>query len=966
MPATRPYGVLISGIAVLVGLYLIGLKNYLLFHGLAEAFSIVVSCGIFMVAWNVRRTLDNSYLMVLGIAYLFVAGLDLLHALAYRGMNVFPGHETNLPTQLWIAARYMESISLLIAPLFIGRRVKIGPLFSAYGTGFFFAVLSIFVWKVFPDCFIEGLGLTLFKRTSEYVICLILATSLLLLFKRRDDFDKSVFRLLVISISLTIASELFFTFYAHAYGLSNLFGHLLKIASCVFIYRALIVTGLHKPYKLLSGNLKKGQLALKRSEERYRNLVESLQEGIWVLNDGWITEFVNPRLAQMLGYSEKEMHGRHLSFFMEESGLELCNRNVESHGIGIGENHDFELIRKDGTSIHALIKASPMADDLGKHIGTIAAVTDITERKHAEEGLKWELEVNASLSLLYPPLISALSKIEDISDIVLREAKALTSSTQGYVSSIDPETGRMVPHTLATMTKAECALIGKDTEVEFPRGNDGRYNALWGHSLNTRESFFVHSPLEHPASKGTPEGHILIRSFLSVPVVLGDELVGQISLANKKGDYADRDLRAVERLATYYALAIQHKRAEAALIKAHESLEIRVRERTQDLAQANKELRKQIRDRRKAEEALRESEKKYSTLIEQSLTGVFIQQEERIVFANERFAQMHGYTKEEIMGIESLNLIYPDDRAMVRKYREDRMHGKDVPSEYETRGLTKDGKVIWEVRRNTLITYGGRPAVLGNAADITQRKRMEAALIASGKGLRKLSAQLFSAEENERKRIAQELHDSIGQSLGAIKFSLENVINRMSGGAALAEAGLMLDIIPLTQKAIEEVRRIVMDLRPSTLDDLGILPTISWFCRQFQDVYSGIRIETGIEIEEEDVPDSLKTVIYRILQETLNNIAKHSRASRVRLSLKKAGEDLELFIEDNGVGFDVGKTFAVETDREGFGLASMKERAELSGGIFIVSSTRGEGTKVRATWPIEPGESIESIPASRA
>ena len=543
----------------------------------------------------------------------------------------------------------------------------------------------------------------------------------------------------------------------------------------------------------------------------------------------------------------------------------------------------------------------------------------------------------------------------------------MTGSGHGYVSSIHPETGCMVPHTLTQMMKEECALTGdEDTEIEFPRGEDGLYNALWGYALNTRESLIVNSPEEHPASKGTPEGHIPIRSFLSVPVRLGEELVGQISLANKEGDYADRDLLAVERLATYYALAIQHKRAEAELMKVHDSLEIRVRERTLDLAQANKELRKQIVDRRRAEEALRESEKKYSTLIEQSLTGVFIQQDERIIFANERFAQMHGYRKEEILGIESLKLIHPGDRSMVREYRQGRMHGKDVPSEYEARGLTKDGEVIWEVRRNTLITYGGRPAVLGNAADITQRKRMEAALIASGKGLRLLSAQLFSAEENERKRIAQELHDSIGQSLGAIKFSLENVINRMSGDAALPEAKLMQDIIPLTQKAIEEVRRIVMDLRPSTLDDLGILPTISWFCRQFQEVYSNIRIETGIGIEEEDVPDSLKTVIYRILQETLNNIAKHSRASRVRLSLKKTGEDLELFIEDNGVGFNVEKTLAVETGRKGFGLASMKERAELSGGIFIVSSIKGEGTKVRSTWPIELGESIESIPATKA
>ncbi len=116
---SRNYTDIIVGVLFLAGLYLSSLYNYLLFHSLVELSGVVVACGVFMLAWNSRRFLDNNYLLFIGIAYLFVACLDLVHTLAYKGMNIFRGYDANLPTQLWIAARYMESLSLLIAPWFI-------------------------------------------------------------------------------------------------------------------------------------------------------------------------------------------------------------------------------------------------------------------------------------------------------------------------------------------------------------------------------------------------------------------------------------------------------------------------------------------------------------------------------------------------------------------------------------------------------------------------------------------------------------------------------------------------------------------------------------------------------------------------------------------------------------------------------------------------------------------------------
>ena len=143
-----------------------------------------------------------------------------------------------------------------------------------------------------------------------------------------------------------------------------------------------------------------------------------------------------------------------------------------------------------------------------------------------------------------------------------------------------------------------------------------------------------------------------------------------------------------------------------------------------------------------------------------------------------------------------------------------------------------------------------------------------------------------------------------------------------------------------------------MDLRPSILDDLGLLPTLSWFFRRFRSIYSEIRIEQEIEIKEGDVPHSLKIVAFRVTQEAMNNIAKHSQADLVSFSLRKKGSSLELILRDNGRGFNLEKVGSQETTMRGLGLTSMRERTELSGGSFDIGSTEGKGTIIRASWPL--------------
>ena len=824
---SKKYQYLIIGILVLLGLHLSSLYHYLLFHSLAEIFSIVVACGIFMVAWNARRFLENNYLLFIGIAYLFVAGLDLVHTFAYKGMNIFQGYETNLPTQLWIAARYMEGFSLFIASLFLRRKLRTKLVFLGYTVVTTLLLLSIFYWEIFPTCFIEGAGLTPFKKISEYIISLILLASIALLLKNRGEFDRNVLQCVIWSIILTIFSELAFTFYIHAYGFSNLVGHYFKIVSFYLLYKALIETGLSRPYDLLFRNLRKSEEALR------------------------------------LSFEETKQRQAEVSALLEAARAVL-------------EYHEF----KDS--------ARSIFDSCKKLIGAIAGY------------------------------IALLSKDGS-------ENEVLFLDSGGLPCTVDPN----LPMPIRGLR-----------EVTYRTGK-----AVYHNNFATSEYM-----------EFMPDGHARLDNVLFAPLMIGGKVIGLLGLANKSGGFVENDARMASAFGELAAVALHNSRAL---------------------------------------EALEHNEERYRSLVQTASDAIISADGQgNIVFWNKSAESTFGHSIDEVIG-KPLTFIIPERFREAHQKAMDRVAstGKSniIGKTFEMAGLRRDGSEFpveislasWQTREGIFSTgiirdvterkraaealrksrdelerrVQERTAELAKSnqalqIEIQERKQVEESLRKSEEQLRYLSSQLLSAEEKERKRISREIHDGIGQSLTAIRFRVENILQQVNHSRNKKMVEPLDTILPLVQQSIEESRRIQMDLRPSILDDLGISATLSWFCREFQTTYSGISIEKTIDINEDEVADSLKTVIYRISQEALNNVAKHSQADLVHLALRKSDGKIELAIRDNGQGFDLKEALSEEASKRGLGITSMRERTELSGGSFSIESIQGKGTIISAVWPI--------------
>jgi signal transduction histidine kinase len=257
--------------------------------------------------------------------------------------------------------------------------------------------------------------------------------------------------------------------------------------------------------------------------------------------------------------------------------------------------------------------------------------------------------------------------------------------------------------------------------------------------------------------------------------------------------------------------------------------------------------------------------------------------------------------------------------------------------------------------------FEGEPCALALFDDITAHKlltqdlgtrleRESTRLRHSREELRALSASRLSMLEDERKRIASELHDGLGQALSLIRLALSDAARRLAQGEGAEVAEALKRLVRNVAEAMQEVRRMSAALRPSTLDDLGIIATLCVHCRECAALTPGVAIEQAFRVREEQVPCELKLPIYRIVQEAMHNVVKHAQAKNLHVGLSWADGELRLRVQDDGRGFDPAQARYRDGGIAGMGLLGMEERAALSAGRFELSSSPGQGTCIRVTW----------------
>jgi PAS domain S-box-containing protein len=932
---------------VLAALYASSLYNFLLFHSLAEVFAIVIACGIFLVTWNCRRYLDNQYLLFIGIACLFIAILDLAHTLAYKGMPVLPGYGANAPTQLWIAARYMESLSLLAAPAMFRRRIRPGYCILAFGAVTMLLLLSIFYWRIFPDCYLESTGgLTPFKKISEYIICLVLLASGASILYCRDRFDSLVLRWLLMFIGLTVLSELAFTTYVSVYGPANLLGHYLKIVSFYCIYKAVIESGLAKPFELLFRDLK-------QSQERYRALF------VHMIN-GFATHRVEfDRQGRPVDYRFLETNAA----FEELTGLSgVIGKRVTEVIPGI-ENDPADWIGVYGTvaTTGNSTRFDNYSEKLNKWYSVLAyspgpgefatVFEDVSQRKLAEEELRRQREW----------LRVILSSIGDA---------VIATDVAGRIAFLNPVAAALTcwPAETALNLPVDSVFRIIDETTGEPDEDivrkvlaDGRVITLANHTaLVTRDGRKV--PIEDCAAPIRETGG----GIVGVVIVFHDvtaKRAAQAALRTSEARFKLLSSTAGRLLATQDPQSLVEELCRA--VMGHLDCQVFF---NYLVGQRAGRLHLNACAGVSAEQAREIEWLDYGSAV----CGCAARDRKRIIAedilnsADPRTALVKSF------GIQAycchpLNI---QDRLIGTLSFGTRTRTHFAPDEVELMRTIADQvalamqriqtqQALQEANKDLEHKVRERTATLAQTVDtleaqITLRERAEdelrlanRQLAARADQLRALTGELTMAEQRERMRLSKILHDGLQQHLAIAKLQLGAMIDRMAD-ADLQKTGR--DIETLLGESIQISRSLSADLSPPVLYEGGLCAGLEWLAGWMRDKH-GFRVALGLETVG-PMPEDVKVLVFESVRELLFNAVKHAGVSCAQVCLKQGNaEGIRVTVSDQGAGFDIGGLPPVDTNGAGFGLFSVRERIGLIGGCFEMESAPGEGSRFTLTIP---------------
>jgi len=365
--------------------YLTTFYSYILFHSLVEVFYVLVALIIFAIVWNSRKFIDNNFFILLGIAFLFIGLIDLIHLFTYKGVFLYNSDSFNLSTQLWLAARYLTSFSLVAALLFVKRKIYPYLTFVIFFVITSFVFASIFYWQIFPVAFDQDGNPTNFKIYSELIILIFSVISIIMLLKNRSNFDNRVKNLLLLSIITGAGSEIGII---SSLPTLDLVGHFLKVFSFSFLYLGIVETIIIRPFRILFKNLKDSEVALRESEERYRSLVELSPSAIFLHVDNKIV-YANPVSYQLFGANnESEVIGKNILDFFPPNHQSKIIKRIDNLKEGAVKQSVIEtkIININGSMIE--VEASGSLINFGGKIAVQSVLRDITQRKADEKSFK--------------------------------------------------------------------------------------------------------------------------------------------------------------------------------------------------------------------------------------------------------------------------------------------------------------------------------------------------------------------------------------------------------------------------------------------------------------------------------------------------------------------------------------------------------------------------------------------------
>jgi PAS domain S-box-containing protein len=755
------------------------------------------------------------------------------------------------------------------------------------------------------------------------------------------------------------------------------------------------ISGIVAPHRDTAGNIigmvafyrditarKLADNALRESETRYRRMLETAYEAVWTADTKNTVTYASPRMAELLGYELQEIIGKEAFSFVFPEDVALSKERIALRIGGAKGPFDFRLLHKNGSTIWVRSTATPIFDDKGVYQGMLGMMTDIGEAKQAQDALQKTADEMADLYNHAPCGYHSLDengvfiKINDTElkwlgykrdEVVgkMRITDILTEPTRKrFEESYD-----YFKHDDGSIREIEYEIQRRDGSLFLAQANSRAILNADGKFLHSHTSLYDITASRQSQLALRDSENRYRQMFESHPAVqfLADPETGTLVDANPAAAaYYGYPIETLRGIPISKINTLTHEEILVALAKARsrdkQRFEFQHRLASGEIRDVDIHagpisvggrnlvytIVQDVTEKKHAEIKLRESETHFRELIENADDIIYETDPQGCFsFINPNAQRLLKHSIEEAIGQHFRMVIRPDWRERVESFYLAQFKARNPSSYFEFPVITKDGEEIWLGQNVRMVVENNR--VVKNQAfcrNITERRKWEQELEQSRKQLRELSNHLQTAREAERSKISREIHDELGASLTALKMDLSWHGDRLAkSDPKLAEK--MADMINKVDECIGTVRKIATDLRPSILDNLGLWAAIEWQAQELQNRMK-IPCDLKMSVQDLDMPQEEATAIFRIFQETLTNVARHSSATRVTIQVDATEHDVHMKISDNGKGMSEAELLNTQS----LGLLGMYERAHTFGGEFSIRSEPGEGTVVSVHMPV--------------